>query len=150
MKLKISWPLGIVVSLVAFIIFILSFVYKAMFLPNYDHHLVSENYYEDELLYQQEIDKENRGLGLEENISLTKNENGLLIKFPTEFEAEAISGTVYFQRLSNNKIDFKKEIQLNSHEMLIPKEQLVQGRWDIKIEWKAFEVDYLYKEKIIY
>ena len=150
MKIKISWPLGIVIALTAFIVFILSFVYKAMFLPNYDHQLVSEDYYKDELLYQQEIDKENRGLKLEENISIVKSEKGLLIHFPSEFEPEAISGTVFFQRLSNSKIDFQKTIELESHQLLIPKEQLVQGRWDIKIEWKAFEVAYLYKEKIIY
>ena len=150
MKLKISWPLGIVITLAAFIIFILSFVYKAMFLPDYDHHLVSEDYYKDELLYQQEIDKEKRGLELEENISITKIEKGLVVKFPEEIEAEAISGTVFFQRLSNDKIDFKKEIQLENHTMLIPKEQLVEGRWDIKIEWSAFDVDYMYKEKMIY
>lgn len=150
MKIKISWPLGIVIALTAFIIFILSFVYKAMILPDYDHHLVSDDYYKDELLYQQEIDKENRGLELEENISLKKSEDGLIINFPSEFEPEAISGTIFFQRLSNEKIDFQKEIQLDSHELLIPREQLVQGRWDVKIEWKAFEVDYLYKEKIIY
>lgn len=150
MKLKISWPLGIVVALVAFIIFILSFVYKAMFLPNYDHHLVSENYYEDELLYQQEIDKEKRGLELKENISIAKSDAGLVIKFPTDFELSSISGMVYFQRLSNDKIDFQKDIKLDSHEMIIPKEQLVQGRWDVKIEWKSSGVDYLYKEKLVY
>lgn len=121
-----------------------------MFLPDYDHHLVSEDYYKDELLYQQEIDKENRGLELEENVTVSKSEKGLIIHFPEEFEEGAISGTVFFQRLSNDKIDFKKEIKLEDHKMLIPKEQLVEGRWDIKIEWKAFEVDYLFKEKMIY
>lgn len=150
MKFKISWPLGIVVSLAAFIIFILSFVFKAMFLPDYDHHLVSDDYYKDELLYQQEIDKESRGLELEDNISLVKNEKGLLVLFPSEFEPEDISGTIFFQRLSNDKIDFTKAIELESHELLIPREQLVQGRWDVKIEWSAFEKEYLYKEKIIY
>ena len=59
MKLKISWPTGIIIAITAFVIFILSFVYKVTFMPKYGHHLVSEDYYKDELNYQQEIDKEN-------------------------------------------------------------------------------------------
>lgn len=150
MKFRISWPVGIVLTLAAFIIFILSFVFKAMFLPDYDHHLVSDDYYKDELLYQQEIDKETRGLELEENISVEKTSEGLIIHFPKEFEPEAISGTIYFQRLSNEKIDFQKDIKLDSHELLISEDVLVHGRWDLKIEWTAFDVVYLYKEKMIY
>ena len=63
MKIKISWPMGIIIAMTAFVIFILSFVYKVTFLPAYDHHLVSEDYYKDELHYQQEINKENKGRG---------------------------------------------------------------------------------------
>jgi hypothetical protein len=150
MKFKISWPTGIIIALTSFIVFILSFVYKVTFLPEYDHHLVSEEYYKDELNYQQEIDKVNKGRELAENISLTKSKEGLLITFPSEFNAEKITGTIYFQRLSNDKIDFEIPIKLTSNEYLINDANLVGGRWDVKIEWKVNDTDYLYKEKINY
>ena len=70
MKIKISWPAGIIIAISAFVVFILSFVYKATFVPEYDHHLVSDEYYKDELNYQQEIDKLNKAALLKENISL--------------------------------------------------------------------------------
>ena len=99
MKIKISWPTAIIVSIAAFVIFILSFVYKVTFLPEYDHHLVSEEYYKDELNYQQEIDKQNLGAELAENIKLNKTIEGLMISFPSEFEPSQISGLISFQRL---------------------------------------------------
>ena len=150
MKFKISWPTGIIVSITAFVIFILSFVYKVTFLPEYDHHLVSEDYYKDELNYQQEIDKQNKGISLEENISLKKVTGGLQIMFPSEFDFKSISGDIFFQRLSNNEIDFQLPIALKSHQFLISDEQLVDGRWDVKIEWEVNNTKYLFKEKIIY
>lgn len=150
MKFKISWPAGIVIALVSFIIFILSFVYKVTFLPEYDHHLVSEDYYMDELNYQQEIDKENRGAALKEDVSVKTGKNGVTINFPSEFEPNQISGTIFFQRLSNDKIDFLIPIELESNTILIKNEDLVDGRWDIKVEWFVNDTAYLYKEKIIY
>lgn len=150
MKFKISWPTGIVIALVAFIIFILSFVYKVTFLPEYDHHLVSEEYYKDELNYQKEINEENKGVALKENIKISKDSLGLTIAFPSEFEPSKISGTISFMRLSNDKIDFSIPIKLSSNTYLVEDKSLVPGRWDVKIEWLVDGNTYLYKEKLIY
>ncbi|UMB54801.1 FixH family protein [Lutibacter sp. A64] len=150
MKIKFTWPMGIVIALVSFMVFILSFVYKAHFVNKYDHHLVSEDYYKDELNYQTEIDQQNKGIALKENVSIKKTSEGLLIVFPKEFDPSTISGTIYFQRLSNDKIDFDLPIKLETNEFLIKNETLVEGRWDIKIEWKQAESEYLFKEKIMY
>ena len=150
MKFKISWPTAIIISIAAFIIFILSFVYKVAFLPEYDHHLVSEDYYKDELNYQQEIDKQNKGAELKENIKLIKTTEGLIISFPSEFDPSQISGLISFQRLSNSKIDFSHPIKLKTNDFLIEDEKLVDGRWDIIIEWSVNNIAYLYKEKINY
>ncbi|RXP47081.1 cytochrome C oxidase Cbb3 [Lutibacter sp. HS1-25] len=150
MKFKISWPTGIIIAIASFVIFILSFVYKVTFLPEYDHHLVSENYYKDELNYQQEIDKQNEGAALKENISIQNTSEGIVITFPSEFDPKIITGTISFQRLSNNKIDFTLPIELSSNTLLIKDANLVKGRWDVKIDWFVNNTAYLYKEKIIY
>ena len=150
MRIRISWPTGIVIAIGAFVIFILSFVFKVMLLPEYDHHLVSEDYYKEELLYQQEIDKMNNGNALEKNVEIQKGTDGIRIIFPEEFDFTNITGTIYFQRMSNDKIDFQKTIELRSHEFLIADSELVDGRWDIKVEWSVNEINYLLKEKITY
>jgi len=150
MKIRISWPAGIIIAITSFVIFILSFVYKVTFLPEYDHHLVSEDYYKDELNYQQEIDKQNKGIELKENITLVKTSKGLSINFPSEFDPTKITGTISFQRLSNGKIDFEFPIQLETSNFIVKDENLVAGRWDVKIVWFVNDTEYLYKEKISY
>jgi len=150
MKFKISWPTGIIISIVAFVIFILSFVYKVTFLPEYDHHLVSDNYYNDELNYQQEIDKLNSAAELKYDVTIEKVKEGLLVNFPKEFKVSEITGNILFKRLSNEKLDFQLPIKLEDHSYLISDSNLVDGRWDIKIEWKANNKSYLFKKKINY
>lgn len=150
MKIKISWPTGIIIAMSAFIIFILSFVYKATFMDEYDHHLVSEDYYKDELNYQQEINKLNKAATLKEDVTLTKVAEGLLIKFPAEFDPEKITGTISFQRPSNDKIDFELPIKLITADYLILDNNLVQGIWNVKIEWTINGTTYLFKEKLMY
>lgn len=150
MKLKLNWPTGIIITLLAFIIFILSFVYKATFVPEYDHHLVSDEYYNDELNYQKEIDKLERAAKLDENVFLKKVPAGLLISFPAEFDPKKIKGTMSFKRLSNQSIDFELPISLEAHQYLLKDEKLVDGRWDVKIDWNVVGTSYLFKQKIIY
>lgn len=152
MKIKWNWGTGIVIAMVLFMAFILQFVYRASMVAKYEHSLVSEDYYKDEIHYQEEIDKVNKGTALKENISVIQNENGLLIRFPKEFEASSLSGTVYFQRLSNEKLDFSKDIKdnLSDHTIFISDEQLVDGKWELKIDWKVKDESYLYKETLFY
>ncbi|WP_456377715.1 FixH family protein [Lutibacter sp.] len=151
MKFKISWPAGIILAIAAFVIFILSFVYKAVFVPKYSHKLVSEDYYKDGMNYQKEtIDKLNNAVELKQNITYKKVTEGLLFKFPSEFEASQITGTISFQRLSNKKIDFQYPLELETLEYLILDNKLVEGRWNVRIDWSVNNKSYLFKEKIMY
>jgi len=152
MKIKWNWGTGIVIAMVLFMAFILQFVYRASMVAENKHSLVSEDYYKDEIHYQEEIDKVNKGNALKENISVIQNESGLLIRFPKEFEASSLSGTVYFQRLSNEKLDFSKDIKdnLSDHTIYISDEQLVDGKWELKIDWKVKDESYMYKETLFY
>ena len=150
MKIKISWPTGIIIAIIAFVVFILSFVFRVTFMEEYDHHLVSEEYYKDELNYQQEIDKLNNAAILKEDITLKKVDNGLLINFPSKFDPSQISGLISFKRLSNDKIDFQIPIKLQTSKYLLSDDILVDGRWDVKIEWTINNTTYLFKEKLMY
>jgi hypothetical protein len=148
MRIKWNWGTGIVVAMLLFMTFILQFVYRISFSEQYDHHLVSEDYYKDELHYQEEIDKETKALNLEENVKISNSTSGLTISFPSGFNEKEIEGTAYFKRLSNKNLDFDKIIELNDHLMTIPKEQLVSGKWNIKIEWKYKGEDYITKKSL--
>ena len=150
MKIKINWGTGIVIAIVLFMIFILSFVYKTIAIDKYEHHLVSEDYYKDELYYQKEIDKLNNASKLAENITISNSEKGITISFPQDKDFNKINGTIYFMRRSNIKLDFEKEIKLSDHFIIIPDSLLVSGKWIIKIDWQYNDEEYLLKESWFY
>jgi len=150
MKIKINWGTGIVIAIVLFIAFILSFVYKTIFIEKYEHHLVSEDYYKDELHYQEEIDKLNNAKYLTENVILSNTEQGIIIQFPKDKDFNKIEGKVNFLRRSNDKLDFEKKIDLSSHSMLIEDSILVKGKWEIRVDWQYNDEEYLLKESWFY
>lgn len=150
MKLKFNWGTGIVIAMVLFMTFILSFVYKTIAIDKYEHHLVSEDYYRDELYYQEEIDKLNNAAKLPENVILKNSEKGITIHFPEDKDFKQIKGTISFQRRSNEKLDFDQEINLTSHTIIIPDSMLVSGKWIIRIDWQFEKEEYLLKESWFY
>ena len=148
--MKINWGTGIVIAFVLFISFIMYFVINMNLNKKYDHDLVTEDYYEQELLHQQEIDKVDNAKDLKENVSWEKNDDGILITFPKNLNYKNITGQVFLYRPSNKKLDSEINISLSNHYLLIPKTQLLDGRWNIKVDWKYDGKSYLYKESIVY
>tara|TARA_R110002096_G_scaffold425378_2_gene633969 strand:+ start:59 stop:427 length:369 start_codon:yes stop_codon:yes gene_type:complete len=116
----------------------------------YDTHLVSEDYYGDELKYQKDIDKLKTAETLETNISYERIDKGLLIKFPENFNYKEITGNMFLYRPSNKQLDFETSISLSNSNLLIPDNRLVDGRWNIKIDWQYKGKYYLFKEYINY
>jgi len=150
MKIKINWGTAMVIAMVLFMAFILQFVYRSIAVDKYEHHLVSEDYYKDELYYQQEIDKMNNASKLTQNVKVDRVGEGMLVSFPDEMNFTKITGIVYFQRPSDERLDFKKEISLSDHIMLIKDDKLINGKWKVKIDWKYGNDEYLFKEAIFY
>ena len=148
--MKINWGTGIVLAFVGFISFILYFVINMNTNDKYDHDLVTEDYYKQELEFQTEIDKENNARSLESNLSWKKTPNGILILFPETLKAKEITGKVFLYRPSNKQFDFETTISLSNHYLLIPDKSLLDGRWNIKVDWQYDGISYLYKKEIVY
>lgn len=149
MKIKINWGTGIFIAIVLFMSFILSFFYRS-FSPELRHDLVSEDYYKDELHYQEDIDKMNNALKLDQNIILDNSATGINIVFPENMDYNNITGNIVFQRLSNIKLDFNQNIDLKSNRLTIPDSLLVSGKWVIKIDWQYDGEKYLLKKNWFY
>ncbi len=148
--MKMNWGTSIVIVIGAFMAFILYFVIKISSDKKYNHDLVSEKYYEKELVYQQDINAVKNGKSLKENIKLVKESNGLKIVFPATFDAQKITGKVFLYRPSNKHLDFEIPISISKTYLLVPEKRLLGGRWNISVVWKYNQKDYLFKEAITY
>jgi hypothetical protein len=148
--MKINWGTGIVLAFVGFISFIMYFIITMNVDKRFEHELVTEDYYAEELAYQNDIDKLNNAKTLLENISYKKSDKGLVLKFPEALNFEHITGKVFLYRPSNKQLDFETTISLSNPYLLIPDKRLVDGRWNIKIDWQYKGNYYLFKQQINY
>ncbi|WP_303316103.1 FixH family protein [Flavivirga abyssicola] len=148
--MKINWGTGIVIAFIGFISFIMYFIITMNVNDAYDHDLVTEDYYAEELEYQKDIDKLKNAKHLNENITYKKSVEGLIIDFPNNIDFKKITGNVFLYRPSNKHLDFETAISLSKPTLLIPDNRLVDGRWNIKIDWQYNGKSYLFKESINY
>ena len=149
-KMKINWGTGIVLAFIGFISFIMYFIITMNVDKKYEHDLVTEDYYAEELDYQNDINKLENSKKLSENISYNKTEEGLVIYFPNNLDPVKITGKVFLYRPSNKQLVFDTAISLSKPYLLIPDKRLVDGRWNIKIDWQYNGNSYLFKESINY
>jgi hypothetical protein len=148
--MKINWGTSIVLVFIGFISFILYFVVKMNTNTNYEHDLVTEDYYKQELAFQNEIDAEKNSKNLQKNITIKKTTKGLVISFPKDKNYSDISGTISLYRPSNKKLDFEIPISLSTSEVLIEDKNLLEGRWNVTIDWKYDNISYLFKKSLTY
>ena len=146
--MKINWGTSIVIAFGLFMSFILYFVFKVQSDSKYDNELVVEKYYQKELTFEKQMEKEQNAHDMAEIVTIQSAENGITIVFPKEFDITKIKGKVSFYRPSNKKLDFEIPISLSNPHLLIPKSNLVGGRWDISVDWSYEGKEYLSKETI--
>jgi len=148
--MKLNWGTGVVLAFIGFISFILYFVVNIYTSKKYDTDLVTEDYYKAELEYQNDINKEINATDLASNISWKRSESGLEISFPETLDFNQITGKVFLYRPSNKQLDFETTISLSKHNLLIPDKRLLDGRWNIRVDWQYNGKSYLFKKEIIY
>ncbi len=148
--MKINWGTAIVLVFVGFISFIMYFVIKMNTNKKYEHDLVTEEYYKKELAFQEEIDAEKNAKALKNNIAFKKIPEGLIISFPKDKNYSNITGTISLYRPSNKKLDFEIPIALQNNLFLVSDHRMIEGRWNIIIDWKYNDVSYLFKESFTY
>lgn len=148
--MKWNWGTGIVLVMVGFIAFILYFVITMSTDEAYSHDLVTEEYYAKEMAYQDEIDAETNTNNLAERFKSKKVADGWLLTFPDELTPEKIKGNVFLYRPSNQRLDFEIPMELSSSDLLIPDKRLIDGRWNIIIDWTYDGKSFMYKEEISY
>lgn len=148
--MKINWGTGIVIGMIAFMGFIMFMVITMMTNKEYDHDLVTENYYAKDLVYQTEINAEENTKTLSKTISIEKSAEGFWILFPEELQSNSYKGEIQMYRPSNEKLDFQIPLNIENSKMLIPSDKLIGGRWKMTIDWQMKGEKYLFKKELVY
>ena len=142
MKSSKSWPVGIAIIYISFVLLLIAFVIFSSF---QQVELVTDDYYAEELKYQQQINRMNRAQSLSEPVNWTYNnkDNYLLLKFPAEIDPHKVQGNILFFRPSDAKQDKLIALNLSSENtQIIHTENLSSGLWKLKIFWKVDKTEY--------
>ncbi|NQX81491.1 MAG: FixH family protein [Flavobacteriaceae bacterium] len=136
MKLKLNWVQSIILSFVLFISFILYFIFTTLTNPKYDHKLVSEEYYNEELKYQELIDSQQNYNTLGEYIEFSQSSEGIKLIFTGFFADKTLKGTVKLYRPSNGALDKSFDLILSDDLVFdIASGNLVGGKWLVNIDF---------------
>lgn len=148
--MKINWGTGLVIGMAAFICFIMYFVVTMMTGKDYEYDLVVEDYYKAELHYQQDIDAENNAMAMKKEIRIIEKEGKLVLSFPENIKINNEASATFY-RPSNKSLDFSVSLsELQNGELFIPEEKLVDGRWNLSLNWHHDGKDYLIKKEFVY
>ena len=144
--MKVTWGIGIALTYILFVVIIIILV---IFSSTKDVNLVTDDYYANELKFQDQIDKVKRTGMLTDELVLDLDDRGIHFKFPKLFLYSEIEGEILFYRPSDRKKDFIINVKLNPENILtVNKSKIEKGLWKIKIDWRADNQEY-YNEKII-
>lgn len=142
--MKLNWGHYIAIALGCFMIFILTLLFTA---GDSGHAMVTEDYYEKELTFQNEIDAESNANALQAKPEIRSQANGFILQFPEELKDA--TGEIYFMRNNNELQDIRLPIKLNAkNEMLISSAKLVDGEYELFLKWKNNNKEYLIKKSI--
>ncbi|UWX60127.1 FixH family protein [Chryseobacterium oranimense] len=137
-----SWGHGVVIALFAFIAFILSMLFL---FPNgqKNSEMVTDNYYEEELKYQDVIDAKKRADDLQEKPVYSQEKSGIKITFPKEYNNTNTTVKFVLNRTDDQNLDIKKSVQLDaSQSFTVPGQVLKVGNYTLRLMWTKDKTDY--------
>ncbi len=145
--MKFHWGHGITLGIIGFVSFILMMVYLCV---QQEFDLVTEDYYQQELQYQQRIDNTENASAFQKEVEWSKDEKALVLNFPEAMMSTLEEGTIQVFRPSD--ADHDLSIPLSPGEdgiQEIPLSRLIPGLYRLKIEWEKDGKGY-YLEKEVY
>ena len=112
------------------------------------NELVVKEYYKHDATFGDEMVRVQNAQDLAEKPVIENTETGITIVFPKVFNPKDVKGKISFYRSSSAKMDFDVPLSLSDSSILIPKEKLLGGRWEINMEWQYEGKQYLTKETV--
>ena len=140
-----NWGKGLALALIAFAGMMAWFVVMASRNPS---PLVTEEYYEKELLFQGRIDDSQRASDLSAPVQMTVTAEHLRLEFPEELRGKTITGELTLLRPIDPRAD--QVITVNTTGTFERGEMgLWPGRYNAALEWTVDGTRYFTEEKLV-
>ena len=140
------WPLGIIA---AFVVFFCGLTTAIVIAATHHENLVSENYYEQEIKFEDQIAGADRAQKSGATLAFDAQNGLLVVQVPVAQLALKFTGTVELYRPSEPKLDreFMLETKADGTQTLNVS-QLTAGLWLVRAQWIAGGENYFLEQKI--
>ena len=122
-------------------------VFKA---SNQEFDLVTKDYYDQELKYQQVIDQAANSSRLSAPVTIESKNGELRINFPEEMKNKKKVVDFYLYYSADAKKDFRKIFELNANELAQALPIGMKGMYELKLSWEAEGVKYYFEKKLFF
>jgi len=137
--MKFNWGTGILIFLILFLTACAVFITFAM---RQDINLVHKDYYEKGVDYTDQMNINSRSVQYLNNIKIDYRDEYLIIGFEESLAAKIDSGKVLLYRPSNSNQDVLLPMSFINNSLKIPKENLISGRYILKLSWYSEGLQY--------
>ncbi|MCC5926488.1 MAG: FixH family protein [Bacteroidetes bacterium] len=135
-----QWPLGIIIAYLIFMGGTLAFVFSTFSVKN---DLVTDNYYQKTLVFQQQIDAESNALSLRNPLRWELTPASVTLFYPEELMDAGIQGEIVMYRPSDASLDFSVPVQFDQEGVqVLPLAGLQRGVWKMEVSWMSAETAY--------
>ncbi|UOQ96485.1 FixH family protein [Hymenobacter sp. 5317J-9] len=143
------WPFAIIAVFVLFAGYIGFMVQQAM---RTTVDLVSPDYYQQELAFQQRMETVARTAALPAPVTLHHDAgtHQLTVQLPADMSGQRIQGQIHFFRPSNQRLDFTLPLQPTAGlQQQLSTARMQPGLWRVRLDFTADKRNYFVEEKII-
>lgn len=138
-----DWGKGIALTIIGFVVLIMTMVVISVRMDGIE--LVTENYYEEEIKYQDRIDESNSADKLgREVISYNAQSKVIELDLPN-----GTIGSLQLFRPSDSSLDQTIKVEVtHSGKTAVPLKELKSGYWKVQLNWSENGVDHYQERKI--
>lgn len=146
MKSTSVWPWTITAILVLYVLFLASFLLFSRTVPV---NLVREDYYQQSVKYQDQIERLRRTAALPDKPSMTytRERQTVVVRYPQALRTADLQGTVTLMRPADARKDVQVPLTLDGDGVQeITVADLGPGLWRANLAWRSGDVEYFHQE----
>ena len=143
-----NWGTKIALIYSGFVVFIISMV--VLCIKQNDIHLVSKEYYKEEIAYQDQIDKLTNAQQLHGQMGFQYIGEKQVVEFFFPKSLSDATGEILFFRPSDAHKDVKVAVNMDdTGRQIVPVYSLDKGLWKVKVKWNAKNKDYFSEQVLV-
>ena len=140
-----NWGHKLTMVILVFVALMGYLVYRSL---STNFELVEQDYYKNELQYQQVIDATQRASRLKGVVVIKKANGRVSVELPVEMKRKNVKGLLWFYCAYDSKMDRKLAFQPNENGMQSFDLSLFEpGTYTVKVEWSTDDTTYYNETK---